>query len=174
MTVDNSAYYDSYTGRYPIRRTVQFSLIPQGETQKWIDQYGFVSADEKRDEDYKELKKIIDNYHRDFIARALDSFKKAIDWNNLIEALEQFQQSNETDKPKARKEREKVQANYQSEIAEAFRKQDDFNSLFKKDLITKILPDSINDEDKNELLARFRQFTSYFTGFNEDRRNLIL
>lgn len=172
MTVDNSAYYDSYTGRYPIRRTVQFSLIPQGETQKWIDQYGFVSADEKRDEDYKELKKIIDNYHRDFIARALDSFKKAIDWNNLIEALEQFQQSNETDKPKARKELEKVQANYQSEIAEAFRKQDDFNSLFKKDLITKILPDSINDEDKNELLARFRQFTSYFTGFNENRQNL--
>lgn len=165
-------YYDSFIGRYPINKTIQFSLIPQGDTQKYIDQYGFVSADEQRDQDYKVLKTLIDNYHRTFIDRALRELRDQIDWTDLINALNAYQKANPTNAAATRRDLEKTQAEYRKTISKAFKEQEGFAGLFNKNLITEILPKLFDEPETEELLQRFQRFTSYLTGFYENRRNL--
>lgn len=166
-------YYDSFIGKYPINKTIQFSLIPQGDTQKFIDHYGFVSADERRSQDYKTLKTLIDNYHRTFIERTLRELRDQMNWSDLIDALTAYQKAaGETAVLVARRDLEKMQEEYRLAISDAFKRQDDYNDLFGKKLITKILPQVFDESETKELLSRFQKFTSFFIGFYDNRKNL--
>ena len=118
-----------FTGLYPISKTLRFELIPQGKTLAHIEANGLLTQDEHRAESYIVVKKIIDEYHKAFIANALDGFK--------LEALEdyflfyQIQKRDEDQKKKF----ENIQAKLRKQIADRFATQERFKNLFAKELI---------------------------------------
>ena len=69
------------TGLYSLRKTLIFELKPVGKTLEHIESKGLIAQDEKRAEEYKKVKDIIDRYHKDFITMCLHNFK--LDQNDL-------------------------------------------------------------------------------------------
>ncbi|PIU63092.1 hypothetical protein COS83_01255, partial [archaeon CG07_land_8_20_14_0_80_38_8] len=57
--------------KYSLSKTLRFELIPIGKTKESIDRKGLLSQDVKRAQSYKEVKKIIDEYHKEFIEKSL-------------------------------------------------------------------------------------------------------
>ena len=64
-----------FTGLYPVSKTLRFELKPQGRTLEYIEKNGLLEQDEHRASSYILVKKIIDDYHKAFIANALRDFK---------------------------------------------------------------------------------------------------
>lgn len=64
-----------FTNIFQLSKTLRFELIPIGDTQKHIEENGILENDERRAEQYKQMKKIIDEYHKAFINRAMTGIK---------------------------------------------------------------------------------------------------
>lgn len=155
---------EKFTGVYPVPKTLKFGLIPQGRTLEHIEEKGIIQDDEKRAEEYKKAKKIIDRYHKAYIQESLE--KAIIDWNELADAIEQFRR----DKSDAsRKKLEKAQEKKRKQIKALFKKN---KNIFKKELFTEILPNFITDREDLEVIEGFNKFTTYFKGFHENRNNM--
>ena len=54
----------NFTNLYPLSKTLRFELIPKGETLHNIEKHGLLTEDINRANDYKEVKRIIDDYHK--------------------------------------------------------------------------------------------------------------
>ena len=54
---------DDFTNLYSLSKTLRFELRPIAETKENIEKGKFLESDKKKSEDYKDVKKIIDNYH---------------------------------------------------------------------------------------------------------------
>lgn len=52
--------FKDFTNLYPVSKTLRFELIPEGETLHYLEKNGVLENDEKRNEDYKKLKKLMD------------------------------------------------------------------------------------------------------------------
>ena len=65
--------YLDFTGLYPLSKTLRFELKPIGKTLENIEKKGIISSDIKRSEDYKLVKRMIDDYHKIFITESLSS-----------------------------------------------------------------------------------------------------
>ena len=87
---------DSFINRYSLSKTLQFSLIPVGETEENFVIKKLLEEDEERAENYKKAKRIIDDFHKAFIDEAL-SQPMIIDVNDYAEL---YYRSNKTDKDK--------------------------------------------------------------------------
>ncbi|MFV0439954.1 MAG: type V CRISPR-associated protein Cas12a/Cpf1 [Lachnospirales bacterium] len=74
---------------------------------------------------------------------------------------------------KNEKKFDKVKTDLRKEVIDCVKLQKEYEHLFKKELITKLLPDIYDgDKEKLELINKFKKFTTYFTGFNENRENM--
>ena len=62
---------DRFTNLYPLSKTLRFELKPIGNTEEFIIKNGILNQDQHRADSYKEVKKIIDDYHRSFIESSL-------------------------------------------------------------------------------------------------------
>lgn len=161
----------AFTNQYQVSKTLRFELIPQGKTLEHIQKKGLINEDEKRAKDYKKVKKIIDKYHKVFINKSLKDVK-------LIK-LKEFQKLYIKNKDEnEKKEYEALQDNLRKQIADIFVK-NGVNNLFKKELIKDDLNkavdlsgDSLLDDEEKELVETFKNFTTYFTGFHENRKNI--
>ncbi len=157
---------NNFTHQYPLQKTLRFELKPVGKTLENIEANGLIQEDEQRAEDYKRLKEIIDLYHKDFISEALSSV--------ALEGIEEYERlffdANRDEKPF-----EKLQETMRKQIRKAFEKHPNWKYLFKKELITKVLPDwqhqEITESDR-EIIDKFKKFTTYLTGFHENRKNI--
>ena len=156
-----------FTNLYPVTKTLKFELTPQGKTLAHIQAKGLLSQDEQRAEKYKKVKKIIDEYHKDFIEKALSGIKLT----NLNNFYLQYQL------PKDERDEnsfEKIKEALRKEIVAAFGKNEikaQFTNLFKKELIKEDLLNWTDDE-RQSLVKEFEKFTTYFTGFHENRKNM--
>ena len=63
--------FNQFIGLYPLSKTLRFELRPIGKTKENIISAGILEEDNHRAESYKEVKKIIDEYHKAFIERVL-------------------------------------------------------------------------------------------------------
>ncbi|MFN3916987.1 MAG: type V CRISPR-associated protein Cas12a/Cpf1 [Flavobacteriales bacterium] len=162
-----------FTSVYPLSKTLRFELIPQGKTLENIENNGLIKEDENRAEYYKQVKVIIDDYHKVFINSALDGLR--------LNELERFDELYKTAKKddEQKKEFDLIQALLRKQIAERFSKhpntdmQRRFKNLFAKELIKEDLKDFVkDDEDKLKIVGEFENFTTYFTGFHENRANM--
>ena len=158
-------YDDNFTKQYQISKTLRFELIPQGETEKFIKEKGLLKQDEDRADDYKKVKKLIDEYHKDFIERAL-SGKKLSDMK-LKDYLNEF-----TKPEKDNKALDKISEALRKEIAEWLK---DNPTKDEKKLIEEKVPQFFKQQERNadaELVLKFKGFTTYFGGFNDNRKNI--
>ena len=191
--MDEKCIWKEFTNQYGLSKTLRFELVPVGKTQENIKNSGLIEKDEKRAEEYKIMKKIIDEYHKYFI----DSVLKNVGINkNDLEKL--FNLYNEIKNLKKNKNKEKKFENSQKKFlvekktiktnlrkkVEEFKLNENFKfkDLFGKKLIQKILPtwfdenfkifENKNKKELKKLIEEFKNWTTYFNGFNENRKNI--
>src|SRR3989338_6403239 len=167
--MENKELFNSFTKKCQLSKTLRFELVPQGETEKFIKKNGLLKQDKDRADDYRKAKKLIDEYHKDFIEHALSGkqLKKLQAYYDEFTAL----------LGKPAKERD---TRVLSNISEALRKEiagwlKDNPIKDEKKLIKEIVPNFLKSKDRNDdaaLVLKFKGFTTYFGGFNENRRNM--
>jgi CRISPR-associated protein Cpf1 len=166
--------FADFVGLYNLSKTLRFELKPVGETLKWIKRRDLLNIDEQRASDYKKLKEIIDQYHKEFISNVLNRVR---DLKNIQKYYRLYQRlKKDKNNEKIKEEFEKIQSNLREEIVGFFREDPKFNQLFKEDIIQKLLPEFIrntdNSTEKKLLLDKFQHWTTYFKNFNENRKNV--
>lgn len=165
---------NQFTNLYAISKTLRLELIPQGKTLEFIEKNGLLSQDEHRAESYKKVKKIIDEFHKKFITNTLEKCQLKDSSEGGKDSLEEFliyyklPQKNDEKK----KNLPEVQKNLRKQITRSFKDDERFNRLDKKELIKEDLLNFVDSEEDKELLKEFKDFTTYFTGFHENRKNM--
>jgi CRISPR-associated protein Cpf1 len=155
-----------FTGLYSVSKTLRFELIPQGRTLEHIQQSDILKKDEHRAGSYIAVKKIIDEYHKAFITSALSDLRL----NFLDNYYLYYQLPNKDESQK--KKFEEIQGKLRKQIAERFSRNERFKNLFAKELIRIDLKEFVSTDDEKKLVEEFDNFTTYFTGFHENRRNM--
>lgn len=149
--------------------TLRNRLIPIGKTEQNIQK--FLDSDKNRADKYPGAKRLIDNLHRDFIAEVLSA--NSFDWQPLANAIEKFQKSKDA---KDKKNLQTQQANLRKQIAKAFSSSEKGKKLFAKELFTELLPEyikgKVDEQTSEEIIQEFNRFTTYFTGFYDNRKNM--
>lgn len=172
-------FFSEFTNKYSLSKTLRFELRPVGKTLEHIELKGLIVEDEKRAEDYKIVKKIIDEYHKFFIDFALDDCK--LDGLDSLEIL--YSKFDKDDKEK--KDYEDIQTYLRKQIAQEFKgnvngsdKQKEiaarYSNLFKAELIKNDLIEIVEQEEDKKTVECFKNFTTYFTGFHENRKNMYV
>ncbi len=166
--------FDQFTGLYSLPKTLRFELKPVGKTLENIEKSGLLDQDQHRADSYKKVKKIIDDYHKDFIGKALENFELNYDDCGKLDSLKEFyfwyMNRNADDR---KKKLEKIQDNLRKQIAKQLKSQDAYKRFDKKELIKEDLITFVgNDKDKKTWVEEFKDFTTYFKGFNENRQNM--
>lgn len=166
MHENNGKIADNFIGIYPVSKTLRFELKPVGKTQEYIEKHGILDEDLKRAGDYKSVKKIIDAYHKYFIDEALNGIQ--LDGlKNYYELYEKKRDNNEE------KEFQKIQMSLRKQIVKRFSEHPQYKYLFKKELIKNVLPEFTKDNAEEQTLVKsFQEFTTYFEGFHQNRKNM--
>jgi CRISPR-associated protein Cpf1 len=153
--------------------TLRNKLIPVGKTQENLKRLNLLANDKKRADTYDEVKKLIDDFHRCFIQDVLND--KHLNWAPLADAIIKYQQIHDD---KSKKTMQAEQMKMRKAVQKIFTEDPRFAKLFKKDLFEELLPQAIkNDESgiiksKQDALIVFNKFSTYFTGFHENRKNM--
>lgn len=176
-----------FTNQYQLSKTLRFELTPQGKTLENIMARGLIAQDEKRAVSYQSMKKVIDEYHKDFIAQAL----KHAHLSNLHAYFNLYTLSDD-EKKKDEKFKDKlsvIQTKLRKEVVACFKSpefKERFTRLDKKELIKEDLEAWVMEhQDNNSVIQEycgsagltqdlndFKKFTTYFTGFHENRQNM--
>ncbi len=160
---------EKFTGLYSVSKTLRFELIPQGKTRENMEKGNILRTDEELDISYKKMKKTLDEFHKDFIERSLSAFVPDKDFSDSLMTYGNLFSSHSSDKKRI----DELRAKMRKEIVKHFKKMDDFTLLNKKELVKERIK-SWMDENNPALYydKQFEQFTTYFTGYNENRMNM--
>ena len=153
---------------FPLSKTLRLELKPVGNTLRNIKDNGFLENDAHRADSYKKVKKLIDRYHKDYIESVLDSF--CLDEDMLERYHDLYTRSAKTEKEA--KEFEAVQDQLRKSVSAALKKDERFKRIDKKELIREDMTNYLEDDAEKELVEEFHDFTTYFTGFHENRQNM--
>ena len=158
---------EQFINRYSLSKTLRFSLIPVGETENNFNKNLLLEKDKQRAENYEKVKGYIDRFHKEYIESVLSKarIEKVDEYANL------YWKSNKDDSDiKAMESLEndmRKQISKQLTSTEIYKKR-----LFGKELICEDLPSFLTDKDERETVECFRSFTTYFKGFNTNRKNM--
>ncbi len=164
---------EKFINQYSISKTLRFELRPQGKTQEYFEQAKILERDIKRSDDYREAKQIIDKYHKFYMEQKLSNAQ--LDKEQL-HALKTLLTSSDSDVKKIATQQERLRK-YVVKILEEKPKEGEniavFKDIFKKELIQEILPkwEELNEKERS-IIEGFNKFTTYFTGFHENRKNI--
>lgn len=164
-----------FTNLYPVSKTLRFELQPIGKTKENIEKSGILQRDEQRAEDYKKVKEFIDEYHKQFIKDRLWNFQLPLLSEGLHDSLEEYQTFYELPKRTESQEAEftEIKDNLRRIIVKRLtEKGSPYDRIFKKELIREDLIDFLESEEDKDIVRQFADFTTYFTGFHENRANM--
>lgn len=193
--------YKDFTGLYPLQKTLRFELKPIGKTKENIERNGILERDNQRAVGYKAVKKVIDEYHKAFIEQMLNSFELKLKDEGKKDSLEEYYylyHLPSTD-PKRKEDITNVQDALRKQISERFIKSEQYKRLFGKELIREDLTEFVKtpqyeaiirsqkgnenltdgevlqiQEAVNKDIAQFYDFTTYFVGFYDNRKNMYV
>ncbi|SUB78739.1 type V CRISPR-associated protein Cas12a/Cpf1 [Porphyromonas macacae] len=152
-------FFEDFTSLYSLSKTIRFELKPIGKTLENIKKNGLIRRDEQRLDDYEKLKKVIDEYHEDFIANILSSFSFS------EEILQSYIQNLSESEARA-----KIEKTMRDTLAKAFSEDERYKSIFKKELVKKDIP--VWCPAYKSLCKKFDNFTTSLVPFHENRKNL--
>ena len=157
--------------------TLRNRLVPVGKTEENINHFRLLENDKKRADSYQEVKNIIDDYHCSFIQDVLSNAN--FEWGPLYDEFDLYQSKNDkAEKAKIKPDLQKLQSLMRLKIVKKFTSDERFKKLFAKELLSELLPEIIKSADpttisnKKAALKAFDKFSTYFTGFQENRKNL--
>ena len=160
----------------PVSKTIRNGLIPTEYTLKNIEETGVLVSDEYRAEVRNVLKKIMDDYYKEYINMCLNREIK-MDWSTLFDAYELVKKGKMIPK-----EIEKIQDEKRKELYGILSSHDEFKKMFSAKMITELLPQFIsqstgyNEDEKKqyeEVIHIYSRFTSDFTDFFQNRKNVF-
>ena len=171
---------DNFCGQkngYSRSITLRNKLIPIGKTEENLQKLNLLESDKKRADSYQEVKNLIDDFHRSFIQDVLS--KANFEWGPLYDEFDFYQsQKDKEKKNKMKAELQKLQGVMRAKIVKSFTDDERFKKLFAKELLTELLPEIIKSaapetvSNKEDALTVFKSFSTYFTGFHENRKNM--
>lgn len=167
-----------FTNLYPVQKTLRFELIPQGNTSKHLCK--IIQEDEQIAEDSQEVKKLLDRYHKDFIAIALSSFPTSPLAKEIIPKLKEFAQIRTTGDAK---QISTIQDELRELVVKGFKGEGEQERRHKiligakgnpnaDELFNTELINFLKDPAEQALVKKFQKHTGYFLGFNENRKNM--
>ena len=158
---------------YSLSKTLRFELRPIEKTLEHIEKSGILSQDQHRAESYVEVKKIIDEYHKAFIECVLEDFRFSENKGekNSLEEFFAYYMCKSKDETQKRQFAD-IQDKLRKQIAKRFSDDDRFKRIDKKELIKEDLLSFVEEVEKRQLIEEFKDFTTYFTGFHENRKNM--
>ena len=184
-----------FTNLYQLSKTLRFELKPIGKTKENIEKNGILERDNQRDIAYKAVKKVIDEYHKAFIEMMLNDFELQYE---LLEEYHHLYHISNSEEPKKKEKLQKIQENLRKQISDRFTKSEQYKRLFGKELIKEDLSefvktpqfgnyiraqkgDEYTDEQVRQIQERtledidqFKDFTTYFSGFHQNRQNMYV
>lgn len=168
---------ENFTKKYSLSKTLRFELKPVGKTLEKIKESNFLEKDEERAKEYKIVKKIIDEYHKYFIDLALNNID--ISKEDIKELSRLYTDVKKNKEEKTKKDLFSKQKDLRRKIIDKVSKIENFKNLFSKELIKKDLISWLETkytgeelENKLKSVKEFNDFTTYFTGFHENRKNI--
>lgn len=186
---------DSFSGiqsGYSLSKTIRNELIPVGKTLEHMQKYGFLDRDSERNRCYPIAKRMIDECHKTLIERVLSSAH--LIWDDLADAITEYrkvmrQSGNKNAsaedkeqlyrlKKEAKEKVGKKSAEMRELIEKLFKDDSDFPKLFKKELFEDLIPKldlkriGFTEEERQSVCEQFDRFSTYFTGFHENRKNI--
>lgn len=157
---------EQFINCYPLSKTLRFSLIPVGKTEDNFNKKLLLESDKQRAENYENVKSYIDRFHKEYIKSVLANAR--IEKINEYAAL--YWKSNKDDSDA--KAMESLEDDIRKQISKQLTSTANFKRLFGKELICEDLPAFLTDENEKETVECFRSFTTYFNGFNTNRKNM--
>lgn len=162
---------NEFINMYNLSKTLRFSLIPYWETEEYFMKRHLLDEDKKRAESYVKVKEYMDRYHRDFIEKVLNT----VVLNNVDEYSELYFKRNKSDAET--KKMEDLEKNMRKQISTSLKEYKVGNEklyplLSNSDIIKKLLPEFLTQEEEKTILAQFNDFSTYFQGFWENRENI--
>lgn len=158
---------EQFINCYKLTKTLRFSLIPVGKTEDNFNNKLLLERDKQRAENYEKVKGYIDRFHEAYIDSVLINtrVKKVNEYADL------YWKNNKNDSDT------KVMESLEDDMRKQISKQlkppaGGFKRLFGKELICEDLPAFLTDENEKETVECFKNFTTYFKGFNTNRRNM--
>ena len=157
---------EQFINRYPLSKTLRFSLIPVGETENNFNKNLLLEKDKQRAENYEKVKGYIDRFHKEYIESVLSKarIEKVDEYANL------YWKSNKDDSDI--KAMESLENDMRKQISKQLKSDARYKRLFGKELICEDLPSFLTDKNERETVECFRSFTTYFKGFNTNRENM--
>ncbi len=157
---------EQFINCYTLNKTLRFSLIPVGKTEDNFNKNLLLEKDKQKAENYEKVKGYIDRFHIKFIESVLS--KARIEKVN--EYADLYWKSNKDDFDV--KAMESLEKNMREQLSKQFKSDNCHTRLFGKELIREDLPTFLKNEDEKETVECFRSFTTYFKGFNTNRKNM--
>ena len=157
---------DSFINLYPVQKTLRFSLIPIGKTEENFNNKLLLNEDKKRAEEYEKVKTYIDRYHKVYIESVLSKFIL----DGIREYADLYYKHGKSDKDI--KAMEKAESAMRKSISKALTKTDLYKKMSGQEMIKEILPEFLSDEEELAAVEMFRNFTTYFKGFSDNRKNM--
>lgn len=183
--------FNDFTRIYsPQPKTLRFEARPVGATLRNFIANGLLEQDEHRAESYVRVKKLIDEYHKAFIDKMLASGCLTYDDNGNEDSLKEYFDLYTSKKDVDAQNRFKmIQQKLRDQIVRKLTQNAAYKRLFSKELLE---PSKEADSDliyfikganseqlqgmsRGEavsLVEEFHSFTTYFTGFYDNRRNM--
>lgn len=158
---------EQFINRYPLSKTLRFSLIPVGETENNFNKNLLLEKDKQRAENYEKVKSYIDRFHKEYIESVLSKarIEKVNEYANL------YWKSNKDDSDI--KTMESLENDMRKQISKQLTSTEIYKKrLFEKELICEDLPAFLTDENEKETVECFKNFTTYFKGFHTNRKNM--
>lgn len=176
--------FNQFTHQYSLSKTLRFELKPIGRTLENIKKKGLVNEDEERARKYKQAKKIADAFHKLWLQRSLESGEIPQD---LLSDYFELYKSKKSKTDGLDKQEENLLKKLRTKVADIIKPKDEFIELWNVGNLFKSLlenwqtqfeaflatnPETKDIEDPKSVMEYFKGWGTYFTGFNENRKNI--
>ena len=168
--------FETFTNLFSLSKTLRFELQPQGKTLEHIQRGAIIEKDQHRANSYIKVKELIDKYHKHFIDDVLGNLRLPYINEGKKNSLEEFYTIYLCARRDyvQKKQMETIQDKLRKFISVSFSKDKRFKRLDKKELIKEDLLSFVEDDESRRLIEEFKDFTTYFSGFNENRHNMYV
>lgn len=188
-----------FIGKYALSKTLRFELKPVGETAERLEDFKnqalktIVTQDKQRADEYKQIKEILNKYHRDFIDTMLS--ESILSAEEIITAFDCYLKATAPSAEKQAKDAYgRVQDTLRASIAKVFEEGKKDFMLFDAKLfneqgtgknkhkpvlwhwlrnrLDRGLIGQEEFEEGEKLIKSFNRFSTYFVGFNQNLKNI--
>lgn len=161
-------------GKYPVSKTLKFELRPIGRTLQHMVEKDLLREDEHRADSHEQVKKMMDDYHKAYIDERLKTLRLPVDHAGKLNSLQEYMLVYDgLDKgQKTSPVLDRIKKNLYKLVAAHLQDSPKFERMFKKEIIKEDLKNFVGDGNKNLIISEFDEYTTYFMGYHNTRKQI--